>query len=386
MRKTAKKPALALLLALILAFTFAGGTGAGAKTKINEVRSGVTDNPDSACILMVGDVLLHPPVTDSGKRPDGTLNYDHLFKNIKKDIENADIAIANQEVILGGSELGLSGYPCFNGPFEVGDSLVNAGFNVVLHATNHALDKGNKGVTNCISFWEENYPGMGMLGIYDNKKDFNSVYIKVVKGIKVAILNYTYGTNGIKMPADNPYAVKLLTEKQVRKDVKKAREKADYVVVCPHWGTEYTHKTTAEQEKWTKLFAEVGVDLVIGAHPHVIEPVKEVERPDGKKMLVYYSLGNFVNSTGEYKKGVADRMLGEMAKVYISKDEKTGEVKTDGYEAVPLVTHLAKGYGKLTTYKLGKYTNKLAKKNLIKNQDSTFSLDYIIKVWNEVNK
>lgn len=386
MRKTAKKPALALLLALIIAFTFVGGAGADAKVKINEVRSGVTDNPDSACILMVGDVLLHPPVTDSGKRPDGTLNYDHLFKNIKKDIENADIAIANQEVILGGSELGLSGYPCFNGPFEVGDSLVNAGFNVVLHATNHALDKGNKGVTNCISFWEENYPGMGMLGIYDNKKDFNSVYIKVVKGIKVAVLNYTYGTNGIKMPADNPYAVKLLIEKQVRKDVEKAKKKADFIVVCPHWGTEYTHKTTAEQKKWTKLFAEVGVDLVIGAHPHVIEPVKEVERPDGKKMLVYYSLGNFVNSTGEYKKGVADRMLGEMAKVYISKDEKTGEVKTDGYEAIPLVTHLAKGYGKLTTYKLGKYTNKLAKKNLIKNQDSTFSLDYIIKVWNEVNK
>ena len=96
MRKTAKKPALALLFALILAFTFAGGAGADAKTKINEVKSGVTDNPDSACILMVGDVLLHPPVTDSGKRPDGTLNYDHLFKNIKKDIENADIAIANQ--------------------------------------------------------------------------------------------------------------------------------------------------------------------------------------------------------------------------------------------------------------------------------------------------
>ncbi|MBP5305908.1 MAG: CapA family protein, partial [Lachnospiraceae bacterium] len=317
MRKAAKKPAIALLLALILAFTFAGGAGADAKTKINEVRSGVTDNPDSACILMVGDVLLHPPVTESGKRNDGTLNYDHLFKNIKKDIEAADIAIANQEVILGGSKLGLSGYPCFNGPFEVGDSLVNAGFNVVLHATNHALDKGNNGVANCIDFWEENYPGMGVLGIYDNKKDFNSVYVKVVKGIKVAILNYTYGTNGIKMPADNPYAVKLLTEKQVRKDVEKAKKKADFIVVCPHWGTEYTHKTTAEQEKWTKLFAQVGVDLVIGAHPHVIEPVKEVTRPDGKNMLVYYSLGNFVNSTGEYKKGVADRMLGEMAKVYI---------------------------------------------------------------------
>ena len=103
-------------------------------------------------------------------------------------------------------------------------------------------------------------------------------------------------------------------------------------------------------------------------------------------MLVYYSLGNFVNSTGEYKKGVADRMLGEMAKVYVARDEETDECYIEGYEAVPLVTHLAKGYGKLTTYKLSEYTNKKAKNNLIKNQDSTFSLDYIIKVWNEVNK
>ena len=142
----------ALALALILAIGLTGDGLAVAKTKIKEVSYGVTDNEDAVEILMVGDVLLHPPVTDSGKKSDGSLNYDHLFKNIKEDLDEADIAIANQEVILGGSELGLSGYPCFNGPYEVGDSLVNAGFDVVLHATNHALDKGSKGVSNCLAF------------------------------------------------------------------------------------------------------------------------------------------------------------------------------------------------------------------------------------------
>ena len=101
-------------------------------------------------LLMVGDILLHDNVQNSGKLPDGTYNYDHLFENVVEDIQAADIAIANQEVILGGTELGLSGYPAFNGPFEAGDALVNAGFDVILHATNHTLDRGKKALLNCL--------------------------------------------------------------------------------------------------------------------------------------------------------------------------------------------------------------------------------------------
>ncbi len=124
----------------------------------------------SVNIKMVGDVLLHTPVSDSGKMDDGTYNYDHLFANVKSDIESAYIAIANQEVILGGRDLGLSGNPAFNGAFEVGDSLVNSGFDVILHATNHALDKGKQGIINCINYWRTNHPEISFLGINDSSE------------------------------------------------------------------------------------------------------------------------------------------------------------------------------------------------------------------------
>lgn len=351
--------------------------------KIKSVSVGKVNDPNAIEILMVGDVLLHPPVTESGHRSDGTYNYDHLFKEVEDDIDEAHIAIVNQEVILGGKELGLSGYPCFNGPYEVGDALVKAGFDVVLHATNHALDKGAKGINNCISFWRSNYPDIYMTGIYDSKEDFDDIPIIEVGDYIISILNYTYGTNGIKMPDSNPYAVRILSEKQVRKDVEMAKEISDFVIVCPHWGTEYTHKATSEQAKWTRLFDELNVDLVIGAHPHVIEPVEMFKDADGNEMLVYYSLGNFVNSTGESGKGIADRMLGAMAKVYLAPNAD-GELEIEGYEAVPIVTHLENGFGKLTTYKLEEYNEKLAKKNLIVKQDSSFSIDYIIDLWNEI--
>ena len=126
---------------------------------------------------MVGDVLLHEKVAESGKRDDGTYNYDHFFANVKDEIQGADIAIVNQKVILGGKEPGLTGYPSFNGAFEVGDAKANVGFNVVLHATNHALDKGKTAVLNCIDFWKTKHPDIGMIGIYDSQESRDSIYV-----------------------------------------------------------------------------------------------------------------------------------------------------------------------------------------------------------------
>lgn len=203
----------------------------------------------SVNIKMVGDVLLHTPVSDSGKMDDGTYNYDHLFANVKSDIESAYIAIANQEVILGGRDLGLSGYPAFNGAFEVGDSLVNSGFDVILHATNHALDKGKQGIINCINYWRTNHPEISFLGINDSSEMQDSICVKEVNGIKIAILNYTYGTNGISMPSDMPYAVNLLDKEKIARDIELAKTQSDFIVVCPHWGIEYTNEFNREQEE-----------------------------------------------------------------------------------------------------------------------------------------
>ena len=335
-------------------------------------------------LVMVGDVLLHENVQNSGKLPDGTYNYDHLFANIREDVEAADLAIVNQEVILGGTEIGLSGYPAFNGPQEVGDALTAAGFDVILHATNHTLDKGKKGLLSCIDYWKENHEEAAVLGVFESQDSYeNDIYVYEENGLKIAILNYTYGTNGIPLSADMPYAVALLDEKKVISDLIKADQLADFVIVCPHWGTEYEHKQSKEQEKWANLFLEYGADLVIGTHPHYIQPVEMLMGENGKEMLVYYSLGNFINSTNENGRGTADRMVGAMAKVTVAKSEN-GEAYVKAYDVEPLVTQLLYGIQEITTYKLSDYTEELAAENRISDKDSAFSLQFCKDLCEEV--
>ncbi len=327
-------------------------------------------------ISMVGDVLMHNPTLKNGLQEDGSYNYDHLFKNVKKHMENTDISLANQEVILGGTDLGISAYPAFNAPQELGDSLVQSGFNTILHATNHTLDKGEKGVDSALTYWKEKHPETAVLGIHESQEDRDQIYIFEKKGFKIAILNYTYGVNGNRIPEDRPYIVDLMDKSQMEKDIQKANELADYVIVCPHWGTEYVFEATDEQKEWTDFFLKQGVDLVIGTHPHVIEPVEWVE--DGEnKMLVFYSLGNFVSCQDKWY-----RMLGAMANVKLLKDAD-GNVTVTEYGVEPLVTHIA-GKTEYTTYYLKDYTEELAKKNKIRNVDSSFSVEKLKELSKEV--
>lgn len=321
-------------------------------------------------VMMIGDMLVHEGVYKSGKAEDGTYNFDHLFKNILPDINEADVRIVNQETILGGTELGLSGYPAFNSPQEIGDSIAKAGFNVVLHATNHSLDKGLKGLNIDMEYWKTKQPDIKLLGVNETKEQYDDIYVYEKDDFKVAFLNYTYGTNGIPIPSANPYCVNMLEEDKIRTDVTKAKQLADLVVVCPHWGTEYVYTPDSWQKKWTSLFLELGVDLVLGAHPHVIEPVEIKTREDGHQMLVYYSLGNFVSNQDH-----SPRMLGAMAKVKLLKDDSGAYVHS--YSVVPLVTQKLFGYGLITTYKLSDYTQTLAAQNAITRDE--YGRDFSLK-------
>lgn len=337
-------------------------------------------NPRTVKIVMVGDILLHSRVEDAAKDSNGNYNFDSIFDNMKSEIEAADIAIVNEEVILGGIELGISGYPSFNAPWEIGDALINAGFDVVCHATNHALDKGKKGITNSLMYWEK-HPEITVVGINKSAEAHETVTIIEKNGIKIAILNYTYGTNGISMPKDMPYAVDLLDDDKVKKDLAYAEGNADFTIVCPHWGTEYNLGIDASQKKWNDIFREGGADLVIGTHPHVLEPVEFIKDdvPGIKNnhgngdMLVYYSLGNFVNWTSGTGEGTTNRMVGGMAKINISMGASTKETAISGYGIEPVVCHVASGYRGVTVYPLSAYTDELAAQNEIRNQDSSFS-------------
>lgn len=350
---------------------------------INHVEPEPTP-PPTIQIVMVGDMLMHGRVMESGLKEDGTYNFDHLFVNVKDTIENADLALVNQETILGGTELGLSGYPAFNSPYELGDSLVDAGFDVILHATNHTLDKGKTGVQNCMNFWDTNYPDIAYLGINKSQEEQDTdIYIYEQDGIRIAILNYTYGTNGIPTPSDMPYIVNYLDEDKIIQDLKFAEENSDFTIVCPHWGTEYVLSATDSQKKWATIFMENGADLVIGTHPHVIEPMEMMTDENGNEMLVYYSIGNFVNGTSGTGEGTTNRMVGGIADITISLDEND-EAYIEKYDVIPIVCHIDEKT-EYTVYYLSDYTEELAKENHIISQDPSFSLEecnnLVNKVW-----
>lgn len=365
-------------------------TGCSAKKDENSVEPDAvveetqTEADAEIDLIMVGDILLHTPIEEYSKQADGTYDYSAIFTNQKEDISDADLSLVNQEVIIGGEDLGISGYPAFNCSYNLANNLESTGFNVILHATNHALDKGKKGVVNCLNNWKTNHPNMTVLGINDSKEASDNIYVYEKDGMKIAILNYTYGTNGIPLPSDMPYAVNMLEEDKVVADIAKAKEISDFVVVCPHWGTEYLLGTDSMQKKWTKIFMDNGVDLVIGTHPHVIEPIEMLtDETTGHQMLVYYSLGNFVNWTSSTGSGISDRMLGGMAKVKLGRDDN-GNVVIKDYGVKAIVSHVTSKLNGITVYNLSDYTDELAKENEIIKQDSNFSKEYLVNLANKV--
>ncbi|MCM1187375.1 MAG: CapA family protein [Lachnoclostridium sp.] len=354
---------------------------------VSETEEDKISGQPTVSLIMVGDILLHDPVEASALRSDGSYDFTAVFANVREEIQAADLRLVNQEVIIGGTELGISGYPAFNAPYEIGDALADTGFNLVCHATNHALDKGKRGVGNCLKFWQENHPEIGVLGIHDSQESQDTIYVYEKDGIKIAVLNYTYGTNGIALPQDMPFAVDLLEKNRVERDLQKAEEIADFTVVCPHWGTEYALGVSAAQKEWSRIFLENGADLVLGTHPHVIEPIEWVTDEElGLEMLVYYSLGNFVNWTSGTGEGVANRMVGGMAQITLERAED-GRVLIADYGVMPLVCHVEAGTDGVTVYALSDYTEELAERNAIIQQDSAFSLEYCRelcdRVWNE---
>ena len=306
--------------------------------------------------LAVGDDLIHTQVYKAAKKK-GRYDFSSIFANIKADVQAADIAAINQETIFVDKK--YSGYPTFGSPKALGYAIANAGFDVVTHATNHTMDRGTKAITGTLKFWNTKFPKIKVLGIHKNKTEVSKITVIQKNGIKIAMLNYTYGLNGIKLPSKKSYMVdRLNSTKKMRSDIQKAKRQSDFVIVFAHFGTEYKYSPSSYQKKMASFFAKEGVDLLIGTHPHVVELVRYVAGRNGHKMLTYYSLGNFVSCQKK-----PDRLLGGMAKVIIAKNEKGAYIKS--YDMEPLVTHISSNKKYFTVYKLRNYTEALAKKNAI---------------------
>ena len=245
-----------------------------------------------------------------------------------------------------------------------------------------------------------------MAGINGSEDEYSSITVVEKKGVRIAVLNYTYGTNGISQPSGMPHAIDMLDKDKVISDLKYAEENADFTIVCPHWGTEYRLTADSNQKYWTEIFRKYGADLVIGTHPHVIEPIELLQdehagitnNHGGGDMLVYYSLGNFVSWTSSSGSGIANRNVGGMATVTIGAGTKdagtTGEsakgtepcsetvIKNYGVRA--LVCHLQKGPKGAVVYPLSDYTDALGEANAIKLQDISFSRQYCVNLCNKV--
>jgi len=282
-------------------------------------------------LIMAGDNLIHSSVYKDANKNAGYNGYDFkpMYTYIKEIVEPYDLAYYNQETILGGTELGLSSYPAFNSPYELGNAMIDAGFNLVSLATNHTLDRGEKAVINSCNYWNSK-EGVMTAGSYCSFEERNEVKIMEKNNITYSLLSYTYGTNGIRVPQGKEYLVNVWPtsgsnpshdtnyqnyKQTVKEDIERVRDKVDVLMVAMHWGVEYTHTPTAYQKDMAQFLSDNGVDIIIGSHPHVVMPVSWIDNT-----LVIYSLGNLI-SAQETNLDYA-KMVGLLTSVNITKTVK----------------------------------------------------------------
>ena len=274
----------------------------------------------SATVAAVGDVLIHGSIYKDAYTGD-TYDFDKMFTEVKPYLEETDITFANQESMIGGKEIGLSTYPRFNSPFEVGDALQRAGVDVVSMANNHTLDHGEKAIMNAINHWDS--LDVAYVGAYKNTEDRNEVRTLEKNDITFAFLAYTYGTNGIPVPEEKPYLVNLIDKKQIEADISASKQEADVIVVSLHFGDEYERMPSEEQRELVQFVADKGAHLIIGHHPHVLQPVEYIKSELGHDAFVIYSLGNFL--AAQEAKHDHFRRIGGILQVQIEKTQRGDE-------------------------------------------------------------
>ncbi|MBR2532162.1 MAG: CapA family protein [Lachnospiraceae bacterium] len=314
------------------------------------VENGLVQKKDTAVTIAVGgDNLIHQQLIDYGLAAG---SFDFLYsRELAEELQCADLAVLSQETIFTDRPDQYNGYPDFGTPVAVGESALRAGFGLAACATNHALDKGIGGINTTAAFYESH--DIPYIGIQSTAHpQYEPFRVLTINGVRLALLNYTYGTNGIRIPRNFPFTVHLLNDPEaVRQDIAAARNTADAVLVFAHWGTEFSPDTFALQQSWTNVFLESGVDVVIGTHPHVLQPMVLLERDDGHPMLVYYSLGNLVSA-----QNWAPASIGGLAEFTIARTPAGCRI-TD-HKLKPVVTHQTDTYS--TTYPLRCYTDELA--------------------------
>lgn len=343
--------------------------GAGGLT--GDMRSDAQgDNGDPASetrtlsFLAVGDVIAHAAMCGQASVPDsGEFDFTPVFRHVRERVSGYDVAAVNQETILVSDPGLVDSYPAFGTPTAMGDALIDAGFDVVLGATNHANDKGQAGLRQTFDFWAD-HPEIELLGLHPSAEDAAHVDYLERNGIRIALFDYTYGLNGRALPAGREYQIDVLDERNERfyANVEKAETEADTTVCFLHIGEEYASEPTAEQRSLCSQLINAGADVVICSHPHVAQPVERVQTDDGNEGIVFWSLGNFVSNQTDPR-----TVLGGAAELEIRKTS-SGTV-VDSFGLVPTVSH----FDDDTTeaYFLDDYTDELASGHFVNTQESS---------------
>lgn len=316
--------------------------------------------PTSAKLVAVGDNLMHRSCTLSAKNADGTYDFTKHFANMADIFKAADLAVISQDTVLGGIELGATSTETgiFNTAVELADGMADAGVNVVLAANNHIMDEGSAGLNTMMSYFSTKYPNITLLGVNNSREAKDEPVYVETNNIKIAMINYSYGSNQTADLDASPYLLNQYDEDWLADILKQAREEADFIIAFPFWGEQNSMDYTQEQERQAQFLADNGVDLIIGSYPHVVEPVKWITAENGDRTLVYYSLGNFQSI-----QNTVENMLGGQANITISKEEDGTHISDYSLDFV--VTHYeqresSEYYDIVTTYPLADYTSDLA--------------------------
>ena len=311
-------------------------------------------------LVMVGDALIHGAVYYDAKKSNGTYDFTKMFTSIQKMIKPYDLKYYNQESIIGGGV--PQHYPRLNSPDEIGKNLVSAGFNLVSLANNHALDQNESGILYSNAFWKKQ-KNVITAGTYSSWEERNALPVYEQNGITYAFLSYTMKTNGLTMPSGKEYLVNVYSKEQVKKDIEAVKEKgAEVIIVCMHWGEEYTHVPTKLQKEDATYLSSLGVNLIIGAHPHVIQPIAYVG-----DTLVIYSLGNFISAQ---KVLGLEKIIGLLVGLDIVVEED-GKVHFENMKTELLYTYYDNNNRNFKVYPFSELTDKI-----LKNHD-TIEKEYL---------
>ncbi len=301
-------------------------------------------------------------------------NFAPAYTDIADAVREADLSFINQETLMCGDGYAFSYYPQFNGPQDLGYDLAELGFDVVNIANNHMLDKGESGLKATIDFWNT-LENVTLLGGYTSKEDYAEPRILTVNEVNIAFLSYTFMTNGLKLPSSSSLVIPYPDDDTVMTQLARAKELADYIIVSVHWGDENVFTPNAEQRSFANLLAEHGADAIIGHHPHVIQPIEWLDRPDGGKTLCVFSLGNFMAEMArDYN------MLGGLISFDIV---KCGDhVTTENVLFTPTVYYFTTSFYKNHVYYMSEFTEDLASSHGLAYYGRTLTIPTLKKYLN----